>query len=117
MLYKRNGDVFLKFHRKITSLRLLKVLAIGLIIEFSSEFCSSALSIKPFGHSRGFHCELRNCGSTGLLSLKWFSMSFKEEKNILLVHMSSRVCYLGLKVVARLASFTDTIFQYFQGFL
>lgn len=70
MLYKRNGGVFLQFLRKITSLRLLKVLAIELIIVFNSEFCSSALSIRPFGHSRGFHCELRSCGSTELLSLK-----------------------------------------------
>lgn len=80
VLYKRNGDVFLQFLRKITALRLLEMLAIELILEFSSEFCSSVLSIRPFGHSRGFHCELRSCGSTGLLFVKWFSMSFKGEK-------------------------------------
>lgn len=37
---------------------------------------------------------------------------------MLLVHMFSKgICYLTLKVVARLAPFTDTLFQYFQGFL
>lgn len=117
MLYKRNGDVFLQFLRKITSLRLLKVLAIELIIEFNSEFCSSALSIRPFGHSRGFHCELRSCGSScGLLFVKSGFLCLSKEKNVLLVDMCNRVCYLGLKVVAWLAYFTDTIFQYFQGF-
>lgn len=58
VLYKRNCDVFLQFLRKITFLRFLKVLAIELIIEFNSEFCSSALSLDHLGIPRVFTVNL-----------------------------------------------------------
>lgn len=51
-----------------------------------------------------------------VLFVKSGFLCLSKEKNVLLVDMCNRVCYLGLKVVAWLAYFTDIIFQYFQGF-